>query len=297
MTLNVLRASLPIRLRHNFQTQWLNSFLFAPQSNSVLGDKTVLEDALTSAPKTPIGVALVGENSLSHHFVMPENASRIQWFDHWIRERRRWWKRHCYDSTMFQMSTKEGSSTILYKDSVPLETVAMDSGSQSITCSVKLDEAVESLLNDSKVEERDRRSLLLHYELAPFQASVGCSAPAMMTHAEKLMQILKKFDIRLLPLSSEVASGEERRHFADCDALGVCFNVLFTESTVQYGYVELRNRDTSVSEKVDANNCAITLATYLKSLRPVLEKQLAAPHGSLTVNKKKPIETAKMEVE
>lgn len=279
MAQSLLTASLPLRLRHNFQTQWLNSFLFAPESHSILGDKTTLEALLSAQKQRPLGIAMVEENSLQHHFVMPETgkASRIQWFDHWIRKRRSWWKRHCYDSTMFQAQTGENFCKILYNDTSPQETVVMTNGEQLITCTVHPDEAVKCLLEESTVKRgRDRRSLHLHYELAPFQVSVATSTPAMTTYAENLIQILKKFDISVLPTCSEVQPNDEERHFADCDALGVCFNVLFTESTVQHGYVELRNRDTSVSEKVDANNCAITLATYLKSLRAVLEKQLSS---------------------
>ena len=277
MSRSVLRASLPLQLRHNFQTQWLNSFLFAPQSHSVLGDRTTLEDLVSAQQALPMGIAIVEPNSLEHHFVMPakEKASRIQWFDHWVRDRRSWWRRHCYDSTMFRAHTAKTSCTILYSENLAIETVTMEEESHVITCSVHPDTAVSCLLKDSTVDEQNHRSLHLHYRVAPFQASVAYTVPTMKKHAEDLLRILKKFDIRLLPHCSEVQQGEEGLHFAACDALGVCFDVLFTESTAQYGYVEMRNRDTSVSEKLDASKCAITLATYLKSIGAVLEDRLS----------------------
>lgn len=296
----IYRASLRHLLRQNVINLWRNSFLFCPQTTTVIGDGDLVKVIRDHCPSEPVGVITRKDAELLHTLIVPADKSR-DWFAFCCRQRSRWWQRYSRNWQRFIACGVDSNHVEMRynfeRRNDVVETLhreQTDGGGILIESRFHVDAATDSLDHDATdlPAVKNKPKLRWHYKLAPYQVSVAVISDSDIPQANELLTQLKHLHVRCLPEVRRL--GESSNRFTVEDSLGVCFNVYPNDVGGIQEVWKVRNRDTATAEEIHYPELAWNLTKYLKSEMIGGELVEEPPNKKLVVvNKKAAIAKAK----
>ncbi|XP_069050727.1 DNA polymerase subunit gamma-2 isoform X2 [Lepisosteus oculatus] len=180
-------------------------------------------------------------------FCSPRTA--MQWLDYWARQRLLWWRK-CRD---------ERKSVVPHVISVSAD---MDRG----LLAYLYDSLQQVKKVDSKQRLHQRKVLKLHPSLAPVKVALNMGRGHTMELrqvCEGLLQELLESGISVWPGYLETMPSSMEQLHTKYDEMGVLFTVLISDTTLENGVAQVRNRDTSIKEMMHVSEIKDFLAKYI----------------------------------
>nr|CAG4642546.1 EOG090X076T [Evadne anonyx] len=131
-----------------------------------------------------------------------------------------------------------------------------------ITSRTTLEPATLFCLIDAYTSNKNTSSLVLHHSLAPY--AVGVLVDGASTDMKQLQDLRRLFTIKLNNLKISVLPSGANWNTPQCDARGLPYLILLSDSTLENGICHLRNRDTTLKEEVHVSDVVQRLHTVLK---------------------------------
>ncbi|RXN00905.1 DNA polymerase subunit gamma-2, mitochondrial [Acipenser ruthenus] len=119
---------------------------------------------------------------------------------------------------------------------------------------------------DSKQRLHQRKVLKLHPSLAPVKVALDMGrGPTLELRqvCEGLLQELLEEDIAVWPGYLETMQTSLEQLHSKYDEMGVLFTILLSDSTLENGLIQLRNRDTSIKEVMHISHIKNFLIKYI----------------------------------
>ncbi|XP_030376836.1 DNA polymerase subunit gamma-2, mitochondrial [Scaptodrosophila lebanonensis] len=139
---------------------------------------------------------------------------------------------------------------------------------------LELEPATCALLLDGCDHGRDTNSLLLNRVLAPYQCAIACVqgnplSKDLLELSKHFVYVLQRAGLRLCQAGEKQSfftyapnASELDKHVQLTDTLGVPYTLLLDEQTLQNGLLQLRNRDTKLTETIHISD----IPDYLKNI-------------------------------
>uniref|UniRef100_A0A8D8SVY0 DNA polymerase subunit gamma-2, mitochondrial n=1 Tax=Cacopsylla melanoneura TaxID=428564 RepID=A0A8D8SVY0_9HEMI len=229
-------------------------------------------------------------------FVTPSCGQQL--FYHWQSQRKYWWRKFSCDPGKISVSEDAPNKTVNIQIELPfsggshqvMETIVnhgtgyfeqLEPGQRDafeikdgrkkclpylIESKLSVEAATLSLLCESLSRRGERQVMRLHRKLAPYKvAFLNSNDDELKSLAQYLYENLRQSHIHCLfsPLDAGLKSPTSiESQLSVNDRLGVPYSVLIRDSALQDGLISIRNRDTTLEEKVHISK----LNEYVESL-------------------------------
>ncbi|XP_045381789.1 DNA polymerase subunit gamma-2, mitochondrial isoform X3 [Lemur catta] len=205
--------------------------------------------------QTPDGVKRIGEKTEASlvWFTSPRTSS--QWLDFWLRHRLLWWRKG-----------RDGRKNV-----VPCV----------LSINGDLDRGMLAYLYDSfqltensftRKKNLHRKVLKLHPCLAPVKVAldVGRGPTGELRQVcQGIFNELLENGISVWPGYLETVPSSLEQLYSKYDEMSILFTVLITETTLENGLIQLRNRDTTMKEMMHVSKLKDFLIKYISSAKNV----------------------------
>ncbi|CAC5378636.1 POLG2 [Mytilus coruscus] len=207
-------------MHSSVQTGIVLQYFCSPGSALQSFDHSILLKLLSSDSSS------VQTSIVLQYFCSPGSA--LQSFDQWIQQRLLWWRKKSYTPHLIECSTV-------------LEHCLM-----ACLC----DAYTESTAQKGK-KSPPTEKLNLHPKIAPYKLSIVSSSKSRSNEIQEVASYINK-DLRNVGIdvfhAKDSLSVEDQ--FIRNDMMGLPYTAILSEGTLESGTIELRNKDTTLKEKI-----------------------------------------------
>ncbi|XP_005993792.1 DNA polymerase subunit gamma-2 isoform X2 [Latimeria chalumnae] len=206
-----------------------------------------------------------GEATLASLIWFTSGRTAVQWLDYWMRQRLLWWRKLAIGPSNFTSSDYEDEGqkgTALYYN--------FPWGKEPIENLQNLGD--KELLQVYQGNKAKLHVLKLHPSLAPVKVAMNVGrGPTLELRqiCQGLFYELLEKGITVWPGHLETMQIPLEQLYVKYDEMGVIFTILISDSTLENGIVQLRNRDTAIKEMMHISEVKDFLTKYILSAKSI----------------------------